>query len=150
MNSLHVTGRLRKKNLLLYDVHKLHKYNLYFLRLMVTNNIKVLAIPGHTSHILQPLYSTSFANFKTAWNQSLSQYLVSNAGCAMPKHHFWIPFWPSWHKAMTVAVIQSGFRKTEIFPVNRRMIKDSDLGPSATTDNTLNLQAKMYSKMVVN
>ena len=29
-------------------------------------------------------------------------------------------------------------------------MKDSDLGPSATTDNTLNLQGKMYSKMVVN
>ena len=117
---------------------------------MVTNNIKVLAIPGHTSHILQPLDFTPFANFKTAWNQNLSQYLASNAGCAMPKQHFWIPFWPSWHKAMTVAVIQSGFRKTGIFPVNRRVIKDSDLGASATTDNTLNLQGKMYSEMVVN
>ena len=51
---------------------------------------------------------------------------------------------------MTVAVIQSGFIKTGIFPVNRNMIKDSDLGPSATTDNTLNLQGKMYSEMVAN
>ena len=40
-------------------------------------------------------------------------------------------------------------KKTGIFPVNRRMIKDSDLGPSATTDNTVNLQGKMYSEMVV-
>ena len=29
------------------------------------------------------------------------------------------------------------------------MIKDSDLGPSATTDNTVNLQGKMYSGTVV-
>ena len=50
---------------------------------------------------------------------------------------------------MMVAAVQSGFRKTGIFPVNRRMIKDSDLGPSATTDNTVKLQGKMYSKMVV-
>ena len=122
---------------------------MHFLRLMVTSNIEILAIPGHTSHILQPIDSTPFANFKTAWNQNLSQYLATNAGCAMPKQHFWIPFWPSWCKAMTVAAIQSGFRKTGIFPVNRRMIKDSDLGPSATTDNTANLQGKMYSEMVV-
>ena len=45
---------------------------------MVANNIEVLAIPGHTSHILQPLDSTPFANFKTAWIQNLSQYLASN------------------------------------------------------------------------
>ena len=80
---------------------------------------------------------------------NLSQYLATNAECAMPKQHFWIPFWSSWHKAMMVAAIQSGLRKTGIFPVNGRMIKDSDLGPSATTDNTVNLQGKMYSEMVV-
>ena len=77
-------------------------------------------------------------------------YLATNAGYAVPKQHFWIPFWPSWCKAMTGAAIQSGFRKTGIFPVNRRMIKGSDLGLSATTDNTVNLKGKMYSEMVVN
>ena len=114
---------------------------------MVVNYIEVLTIPGHTSHILQPLGSLPLANFKMAWNQNLSQYLATNVGCAMPKQHFWIPFWPLWCKAMKVMTIQSGFRK--IFPVNRRMIKDSDLGPSATTDNTVNLQGKMYSETIV-
>ena len=47
---------------------------------MVANNIKVLAIPGHTSHVLQPLDSTPFANLKMVWNQNLSQYFATNVG----------------------------------------------------------------------
>ena len=65
----------KRKHLLILDTHKSHIYNLQFLTLMISNNIEVLAIPGHTSHILQPLDSTPFANFKTAWNANLSDYL---------------------------------------------------------------------------
>ena len=132
--------RLGKPHLLLLDAHKSHIYNLPFLLLMTANKIEVLAIPGHTSHILQPLDSTPFANFKTNWNIQLREYLFQNVGMAMPKHDFWIPFVPAWRKSLTVAAIQSGFRKTGIFPVNRNAIKISDLSPSGATDNLANLQ----------
>ena len=44
--------RLGKPHLLSLDAHKSHIYNLPFLLLMTPNKIEVLAIPGHTSHIL--------------------------------------------------------------------------------------------------
>ena len=132
--------RLGKPHLLLLDGHKSHIYNLPFLLLMVVNKIEVLAIPGHTSHILQPLDSTPFANFKTNWNIKLREYLFKNIGMEMPKHDFWISFFPAWRKSLTVAAIQSGFHKMGIFQVNRNVIKISDLGPSSATDNLANLQ----------
>ena len=132
--------RLGKPHLLLLDAHKSHIYNLPLLLLMVANKIEVLAIPGHTSHVLQPLDSTPFANFKTNWNIQLREYLFQNIGMGMPKTDFWISFVPAWRKLLTVATIQSGFCKTEIFPVNRNVIKISDLGPSGATDNLANLQ----------
>ena len=46
----------------------------------------------------------------------------------------------SQRKSLTVAAIQSGFHKIGIFPVNRNVIKISDLGPSGATDNLANLQ----------
>ena len=49
---LRCNDRLKKKNLLLLDVHKSHIYNIAFVRLMVCNNIEVVAIPSHTSHVL--------------------------------------------------------------------------------------------------
>ena len=110
---------------------------------MVANKIEVLTIPGHTSHVLQPLDSTPFANFKTNWNNKLTDYLFHNVGCTISKQDFWIPFWSAWHKSMTVAVAQSGFRKMGIFLINRKMIKQSDLGPSALIDNVQNIQGKI-------
>ena len=101
---------------------------------MVANKIEILAIPGHTSHVLQPLDSTPFANFKTNWNINLKEYLFQNVGVGMPKGDFWIPFLPAWRKSLTVAAVQLGFRKTGIFPVSRNAIKDSNLCPSGATD----------------
>lgn len=131
-----------KKHLLLLDSHKSHIYNYEFLKLMMDNNIAVLAIPAHTSHVVQPLDSSPFANFKTSWNQNLAEYLYYNIGCAMPKQDFWIPFLNAWRKAMTVPVVAAGFRKTGIYPVNRNAVKLSDLGPSSVTDNIAQLAGK--------
>ena len=43
---------------------------------------------------------------------------------------------------MKTAAIQSGFRKTDIFPINPEMIKRSSLAPSSVTDNMAHLEGK--------
>ena len=113
---LRYNDRLKKKNLL-------HIYNIAFVRLMVHNNKEVMAIPSHTLHVLQPLDSTPFATFKTAWNSNLIEYLFTFVGYKVPKQDFWKVFWPSWRKAMTTATLQSGFRRMGLFPINPNVIK---------------------------
>ena len=105
---------LDHSHLLLLDAHKSHVYNLYFIQLMIEMDIHVLVIPPHTSHKVQPLDNAPFTNFKTAWNENLLQYLFQSVGCGMRKMDFFIAFWPSWKKAMTVANIQAGFHQTHI------------------------------------
>ena len=51
---------LGRKHLLIVDGNKSHLYNLPFYELMGANNIEVLTIPPHTSHLLQPLDSAPF------------------------------------------------------------------------------------------
>ena len=46
-----------KTNLLIVDGHKIHIYNLSFYEAMRVNNIEILTIPPHTSHIIQTLDS---------------------------------------------------------------------------------------------
>ena len=92
---LKCNDRLKKKNLLLLDAHKSHIYNIDFVRLMVCNNIEVMAIPSHTWHVLQPLDSIPFTTFKTAWNTYLIEYLFTSVGCKIPKQDFWKVFWPA-------------------------------------------------------
>ena len=45
---------------------------------MRDNNIHVMAIPPHTSHILQPLDSTPFAQFKRNWQSRLLEWNYAN------------------------------------------------------------------------
>ena len=55
--------KLEKPHLLIIDSHKSHVYNVAFFDCMKANNIHVLAIPPHTSHIVQALDSTPFVQF---------------------------------------------------------------------------------------
>jgi len=74
------TGLADKKHLLIIDGHKSHLYNLPFYEAMRANNIEVLTIPPHTSHVLQPLDSVPFAQFKRNWESNLRKYNSSHSG----------------------------------------------------------------------
>ena len=93
-----------KQHLLLLDAHKSHIYNIRF-------NIDVLAIPSHTSHIIQALDSVPFANLKTAWNEELIDYLFHSVGLGFSKMEFFEVFIPAWKKSMTPQNIRAGFRE---------------------------------------
>ena len=67
-------------NLLIVDGHKIHLYNLPFYEAMRANDIEVLTIPPHTAHILQPLDSIPFAQFKKHWEKNLMCYNSSHSG----------------------------------------------------------------------
>ena len=60
-------GHLHQNHLLIIDSHKNYVYNLTFFDEMRENNIHVMAIPPHTSHILQPLDSIPFVQFRCSW-----------------------------------------------------------------------------------
>ena len=137
-------------HLILLDGHKSHVYNLRFIKLMIEMNMHVLAIPPHTSHKLQPLDNAPFANIKTYWNENLIQYFFQSVEISMPKMDFFIVFWPSWKKAMTVANIQAGFHQTGIFPLNPNVFNPALLGPSQATDNIANLVTELGKKISMN
>ena len=63
--------KLDRPHILLIDSHKSHVYNMPFFEEMKENNIHVMAIPPHTSHIVQALDSTPYAQFKKNWQTSL-------------------------------------------------------------------------------
>ena len=74
------TGLAKWKNLLIIDGHKGHLYNLLFYEAMRANDIEVLTIPHHTSHILQPLDSILFAQFKKHSEKNPMCYNSSHSG----------------------------------------------------------------------
>ena len=71
---LKANGLVDKTNLLIIDGHKSHLYNLPLYEAMRANNIETLTIPPHTSHLLQPLDSVPFTQFKKYWESNLMKY----------------------------------------------------------------------------
>ena len=79
---------LGQPNLLIIDSHKSHMYNVAFYEEMKENNIHVLAIPPHISHLVQALDYTSFAEFKCCWQRNLLDWLFHNKGVTLSKKYF--------------------------------------------------------------
>ena len=127
-------GLANKKNLLIVDGHKSHLYNLPFYEAMRANGIEVLTIPPHTSHVLQPLDSVPFAQFKKNWEKNLRRYNTTHSGRSLNKIDFWEVFSPSWNQAMTTKNIMAGFRSTGIYPYDPLAIPPSSMAPSEVTD----------------
>ena len=134
---LKAKGKLDRPHILLIDSHKSHVYNMPFFEEMKENNIHVMAIPPHTSHIVQALDSTPYAQFKKNWQTSLVDWNFYHSGKFLGKGDFFRVMWPAWTHAMTVANIQSGFRKTGIFPVNFEAIDKEKFTPSSVTDSKI-------------
>ena len=121
---------LDRLHLLIVDSHKSH---MAFFDLMKEMNIHVMAIPPHTSHIVQALDSNPFAQFKQLWQRHLSQSYFNTRAKALPKNLFWEVFSPAWNQAMTVANIQSDFRKPGVYLVNFDTIDKAKFTPSSVT-----------------
>ena len=123
------------KHLLLMDSHKTHLFNYNFMKLMNENNVVVLAIPAHTSHLIQPLDDAPFASFKTAWYEQVRLHIRTSGARKLGKNEFFGLFNAAWEKGMTVRNIQAGFCHTGIYPVDRTKITPDKLAPSVHLTN---------------
>ena len=127
-------GLADKTNLLIIDGHKSHLYNLPFYEAMSANNIEIITIPPHTSHILQALDSVPFAQFKKSWESYLRKYNTNHSGRVLNKVNFWDVFVPAWNSSITPKHIITGFKKTGIYPHDPQVIPAESLAPSLVTD----------------
>lgn len=127
---------LGSPHLLIFDSHPSHVYNLDFLELMLANKVTVLTIPAHTSHIVQPLDHSPFAQFKQNWEKELRDYNFHHCGGSLGKTDFWSVFVPAWNAAMTPKTIAHGFEHTGIYPPNVQAIKKSKMAPSSVSEIT--------------
>ena len=94
-----------------------------------------MTIPPHTSHILQPLDSTPFAQFKHNWQAKLLEWNFAIGEKFLANQYFFGVFWPAWQESMSVGNIQSGFHKIGIFPMNINAIPKTKYAPAQVTDS---------------
>jgi len=122
------------KHILLLDGHGSHLYNVEFLELMKQNNVEVYCFPPHTSHILQPADISLFKSLKSHWHTEGLEFTRKTGGKKVGRNHFFEVFVPAWLKSATVENIQSGFRRSGIFPFNPDAVPKNVFLPSLTTE----------------
>lgn len=69
--------------LIIYDGHSTH-ITIPLIELATANEIKILKLPPHTSHLLQPLDLSVFRSLKGTWDEKLIAWQKRNIGIKIP------------------------------------------------------------------
>lgn len=115
--------------LIIYDGHATH-VTLPIIERAMRENVTIIKLPPHTSHLLQPLDLAVFKSFKTKWDQRLTQWQRQHVGIKLPKKIFSQFVGETWLH-LPAQVIQNGFRKAGIVPLNKDVIPEDQFPPAA-------------------
>ena len=115
--------------LLIEDGHASH-ITIDVIELARANNIHLLCLPSHTSHILQPLDIGVFHSFKVNYSKACRSYLLSNPGRVVTTDVIAALVADAWPHSFSPVNILSGFKKSGIFPFNPGEVCDRMLAPS--------------------
>ncbi|CAK1588378.1 unnamed protein product [Parnassius mnemosyne] len=119
----------KEPTLLIYDGHSTH-VQLAVVKMAKQNNITIIKLPPHTSHLLQPLDLCVFKPYKDAWDQEMVKWQRTHKGEKLPKDQFSAIVGRVW-KNLNSNVIKKGFEKSGIYPFNRKAVTEYKLDPEA-------------------
>ena len=112
-------GRPKARALLISDGHN-SREDVDTIRLLMNNNIDLLILPAHSSHILQPLDKTCFSVFKS---KICTEDLFEDGDTKQDKREKLIKkAVDAWEAASIRSTIESAFAATGIWPVNSKKI----------------------------
>ena len=95
------------------------------------NEVHLLCLPSHTTHILQPLDVGVFKSFKTNFStKARSKYFLKNPGRVVTIDVLASLVAEAWPNAFTAVNIMAGFKKTGVYPLNPGEVTDQQLVPS--------------------
>ena len=115
--------------LLIQDGHSSH-ITVDLIQLAKENDIHIMCLPSHTTHVLQPLDVGVFSSFKHHVGKALNALVRSSPGHVPTTADIPKIISQAWPMSITAVNLMSGFRKTGIHPLNPGCIKDRELAPS--------------------
>ncbi len=115
--------------LLIQDGHGSH-VSIELIEIARENNVSLLCLPSHTSHILQPLDVGVFKSFKSGFSKVCGDYMKHYPGRVITVDLLASMVGLAYPISFTPVNILSGFRKTGIYPFNPSAIDDRQMAPS--------------------
>ena len=105
--------------LLIMDEHGTHM-SIELIELARSNDVHLLCLPSHTTHVLQPL-DVSVKSFKGNWSKACSKYLAANLGRVITSDKLASLIADAWPLSLTPMNIMSGFKKTPSEVTDRQL-----------------------------
>ena len=115
--------------LLIQDGHGSH-VSIELIEIARENDVCLLCLPSHTSHILQPLDVGVFRSFKSNFNKACANYMKAYPGRVVTAEILASMVGQAYPAAFTPVNVLSGFKKTGIYPFNPSSIDVQQLAPS--------------------
>lgn len=106
------------KCILVLDGHASHIKSLRVIEYCDANNISVICLPSHTSHMLQPLDISFFKTLKSYYFNHTNQLFHENVMHKFTKIDFCSIFTKAWRQTALREKAINGFRRSGIFPLN--------------------------------
>lgn len=112
--------------LLVMDNHDTH-INLNVVKLAMENNVTLLGLPPHTTHILQPLDVGIMGPLKGKFLQIANNLGFIGKHQVLNKAKFPVVLSYSIDQSLTLARVKYAFRRSGLYPVDRHAIDESQL-----------------------
>lgn len=122
------------KVVLILDGHVSHAKNLEAIELARESGVRMVSLPPHTTHRLQPLDVSFFGPLGTYYNDAMRTWMRTHTGRAVTTWQVAELFGQAYGKAASVAIATSGFRASGIWPLNFSVFNDNDFIASSVTD----------------
>ena len=94
---------------------------------MEINDVHLLCLPSHTTHVLQPLDIGVFKSFKSYFSNACHKYITSNPGRVITTENIASLVGEAWPHSVTPVNIMSGFKKSGVYPLNPGVVSDHQI-----------------------
>ena len=131
--------------LLIEDGHAFH-ISIELIELARANEIYMLCLPAHTTHVLQPLDVGVFKSFKTFFSKACHKYLTKHPGRVITSDVIASLVGEVWPQSLTPLNIMGGFRKCGIYPLNPGAVTDRQVVPLPRSQSDCSLATKQFSQ----
>ena len=119
--------------LLILDNHKSH-ISFEVIEIAEQNGLIIVTFPPHCNHKLQSLGVCIFGPFKSFYSSFADQWMTANPGHALSIYNVASLAGQAFNKAFTPENINSGFKKTGIWPFNSHVFTEDMFLPASVTD----------------
>ncbi|KAK2708535.1 hypothetical protein QYM36_014217 [Artemia franciscana] len=93
------------------------------------NNVTILKLPPHTSHMLQPLDKAAFNGMKVSYDQNLVKWQRDHPGDILSKKDFVCLLSKVWETYLTPSMIEKSFKSNGIFDLSVPMRVNPSVTP---------------------